>query len=580
MLRPLNSVGDYRFHMDNPTRRAAEVPLSELVGAARKPGAAFASEDLKSFLQQLLNSVAESFGGVGGAAWLIDNDGMSLAAKLRFQEPQSPDDDDKRERHRGFLITTAVQGKTRYVDPGQIAPDLECENPTEYAILVVPLAAAGKLAGILEFFFKDQEDEETRSRLLHVAASIRSGAEDFLMRFMAAQTERDRTETQALEAFSLQAHDSLEVPATAYTLANEIRNFLRCDRVGTAVYSRGACRLAAVSGQDRIDSRANAVRRLEAIALLCARTGEPILCNGAVEESAPEIKQALYEYLQETHAKQLLVVPLVRPARTAEESEAVVVGALTVECFNSVVSTALLRSRLERVTPHAGLALANALDFEWPVLPAVGRAVHRSRLRRMLKNTKLVAVLAATLTLVIGLLVFYPTDFNLQAPGKLQPVVRREVFAETEGTVHRVHVKHGQDVKRGELLVELVDYELNVAEAEVVKQIQETTQEIANTERELNDAQRAGAVERGKITARRATAVERLRGLRAQAALYTEKRRRLQVVSPIDGRVATWNVAELLMMRPVRPGQVLLSVADPGGDWELEVRLPERRLGH
>ena len=34
------------------------------------------------------------------------------------------------------------------------------------------------------------------------------------------------------------------------------------------------------------------------------------------------------------------------------------------------------------------------------------------------------------------------------------------------------------------------------------------------------------------------------------------------------------------MMRPVQRGQVLFSIVDSAGDWELEVRLPERRLGH
>ena len=34
------------------------------------------------------------------------------------------------------------------------------------------------------------------------------------------------------------------------------------------------------------------------------------------------------------------------------------------------------------------------------------------------------------------------------------------------------------------------------------------------------------------------------------------------------------------MRRPVRQGQVLMSVADPSGPWELEVQMPEDRMGH
>jgi hypothetical protein len=39
------------------------------------------------------------------------------------------------------------------------------------------------------------------------------------------------------------------------------------------------------------------------------------------------------------------------------------------------------------------------------------------------------------------------------------------------------------------------------------------------------------------------------------------------------------NVEQLLKLRPVQQGQLLMSVADPAGDWELELRFPEDRAG-
>jgi hypothetical protein len=52
------------------------------------------------------------------------------------------------------------------------------------------------------------------------------------------------------------------------------------------------------------------------------------------------------------------------------------------------------------------------------------------------------------------------------------------------------------------------------------------------------------------------------------------------VTSPNDGQVATWDVAGLLGNRPVQRGQALLSVADTAGPWELELFVPDRRIGH
>ena len=53
----------------------------------------------------------------------------------------------------------------------------------------------------------------------------------------------------------------------------------------------------------------------------------------------------------------------------------------------------------------------------------------------------------------------------------------------------------------------------------------------------------------------------------------------MHITSPIAGQVVTWDI-EQLRFRPVTTGQVLLTVADPDGPWELEIYMPENRMGH
>ena len=65
-----------------------------------------------------------------------------------------------------------------------------------------------------------------------------------------------------------------------------------------------------------------------------------------------------------------------------------------------------------------------------------------------------------------------------------------------------------------------------------------------------------------------------------QLELLKGKQETLVVTSPIDGQINTWQLRELLLHRPVRQGQVLMSVADPNGDWEAELQMPEDRMGH
>ena len=42
--------------------------------------------------------------------------------------------------------------------------------------------------------------------------------------------------------------------------------------------------------------------------------------------------------------------------------------------------------------------------------------------------------------------------------------------------------------------------------------------------------------------------------------------------------VTTWDVEKVLNARPVVTGQLLMTISDPQGDWEIEVMLPEKRM--
>ena len=62
-------------------------------------------------------------------------------------------------------------------------------------------------------------------------------------------------------------------------------------------------------------------------------------------------------------------------------------------------------------------------------------------------------------------------------------------------------------------------------------------------------------------------------------ALNRAKQMDLNVKSPIDGQVITWDLNNRLMHRPVQRGQELLRVADPSGPWQLELQMPENHMG-
>jgi hypothetical protein len=74
--------------------------------------------------------------------------------------------------------------------------------------------------------------------------------------------------------------------------------------------------------------------------------------------------------------------------------------------------------------------------------------------------------------------------------------------------------------------------------------------------------------------------IEKQNSLASQLALAKEKQAELTVVSPREGRVITWDLENLLDGRPVERGQVLMEVADTEGPWQIELMVPEDRMGY
>jgi multidrug efflux pump subunit AcrA (membrane-fusion protein) len=90
----------------------------------------------------------------------------------------------------------------------------------------------------------------------------------------------------------------------------------------------------------------------------------------------------------------------------------------------------------------------------------------------------------------------------------------------------------------------------------------------------------ANPVDAYRLSAEERELQQRLENLRSELDLLNRERERLLVTSPIAGRVLTWDVANRLVARPVERGEVLVTVADLTADWQLELEVPDDRIGY
>jgi multidrug efflux pump subunit AcrA (membrane-fusion protein) len=388
--------------------------------------------------------------------------------------------------------------------------------------------------------------------------------------------------------------------ATAFVLANEARRIIGCDRVSVLVRRRRKLRLEAVSGQESVERRASAVQAIEALVRVVATAGDPLWHPDPARELPPQIEEELEHYIDESHATALAIIPLEKPRPTpvvkpggvdavavakAEAGPQVTpepIAALVAEWFSSSSFDDGKRARVDLVAEHGKVAIANALAHT--SLPFYGLIdlLGKSRVLTTARNLPrtLLAMLAALAALAA--LILIPAELRLEGKGTLEPVHRRDVFAGIDGVVEKLEsgLEHGAEVKAGQLLATLRNTDLEVAITDVLGRKASSEEQLVATRRALLEDKKISADEKTRLAGRAAQLQREIESLEQQRKLYETKKHDLEVRSPIDGVIVTWQVRDRLTLRPVEKGQSLMSIADKTGPWELEVHMPDDRLGH
>ncbi len=154
------------------------------------------------------------------------------------------------------------------------------------------------------------------------------------------------------------------------------------------------------------------------------------------------------------------------------------------------------------------------------------------------------------------------------------------MWAEVDGEVQKVNVEHDQKVKQNEVLIVQRSQELETKIAAAEGDLHKYEAKLESARSELFDNKDLTETDRRKTQSDVKELSQSLMSAQEQLKLLNEKKTKLEIRSPIDGRVVTWNVQDRLLNRPVSRGENLLEIADPTKDWELEVQMPEKRMGH
>ena len=555
------------------------------------------------FFRGLLDRVLEAMGAAAGLVWLANEAGrVEPVCHHGLQSTGLTGNQEAQEAHSKLVTSLMAAPSGMLVPPkaGLAGADGQqiANNPTDLLVVGVPIDRAGTKAGLIEILHQPNMPDVERGYLKFLE-QVAGVAGSYLERRQLRMLDAQGTALSQVDRFARTVHESLDPVATAFVLANEARRIIGCDRVSVLVKKGRRLRLEAVSGQESIERRATAVKAIESLSRAVARAGDALWHPTAGRELPPQIEEELENYIDESHATALAILPLERPrpapvvkpggvdavavarAEAAPKSKPDPVGVLVVEWFQSSNFDGGKKARVDVVAEHGRVAIANAVSHT--TLPLYGMISLLGKSRALTSARNMPKTVLATLIAiaVIAAMVLVPADLRLEGTGTLEPVHRRDVFARIDGVVEALTEKarHGAEVQEGDLLATLRNTDLEVAITDVLGRKASSEEELVSTQRALADSTLSTA-ERTRLSGRAAQLRREIESLDTQHRLLLSKRENLEVRSPIKGVVVTWQVRDRLMLRPVEKGQSLLSVADKSREWELEIHMPDDRLGH
>lgn len=568
--------------------------------------AQLAKEDIapEDFHAEFLPRVVSALAAVGGAVWTVDTRGaLSLAYQVNMKESRLHESEQANKKHSKLLYQQLQGGEDGTLVPphsGGEGPD-DAGNPTDYLLVFCPIKTELEVVGVLEILQRPDTGPIAQKGYTRFISQMGAYATDYYKNRQLRNFNDRQSLWSLLEEFTRNIHKSLDLRETAYTIVNEGRRLIECDRVSIAIQRGGKCRIEAVSGQDMFDKRATHVRMLGSLATAVVKSNEEIWYTGDTTDFAPQVEKAVEDYVDESHTKMLAVFPLSKillEERIEEEASKnpkpdPPFGALIIEQIEDSRIPERMKKRVEIVSEHACSALGNALDHNSVFLMSLWKMIGKSKVlvtARMLPKTITVSLIILA---VLGFLIFVPWSFNMQCDGTLQPLERQKVFANFHGKVENVYVQHGSKVRgpqplegnpgqfiAGTPLVKLSSTEMERKIQDTRGQIEQTLTELDNYQRFIKEAVNAPPEQRAQAHGQIAVLNEKLKTLKNSMQLLEIQSEDRIVVAPIDGVVMTWKPEDELKGRTVVPGQELMEIANPDGDYQLELQMPEKKIGY
>lgn len=544
----------------------------------------------KAFFNEFLRRVVGAVGARAGVVWLKnDSNRLEMLHEIGLASTGFHENQGAMAANQKFLTEVISNGQACTYHPAETSEQL----PTDDMLVLAALQANKEVVGVVEIFQRHDTPAQARPGFLQFVEQMTG----YACRYLENQGKEEAGSSVAVsqiaedfEQFVLQLHKSLDVKEVAFTAANDGRLLVGCDRMSVAILDGRKTVVRAISGQDNVNQRANLVRRMTKLASHVIRTNEKMEYTGKVDHLAPKVERALADFIQESGSRMVTVIPLFKPEPVVQKEDKdgrpkevvrKAVGGLIVEQVAESQPKAGVLEKSDLIADHVGASIYNAKQYNrlflMPLWRGLGKVFGFLEGRNGVKAALVLLLIAAA----IAALVMVPYEYRVEGQGRMMPVVQKDVFVPWDGEVVRILVESGKHVEEGQLLLEIKNPDLRTQRTAAIGELSAKEALRRTIRNELSRILRSSEPnKKTELEGQMKQTEEEILSLTEQLKILDERIDSLSVRAPISGVIATFQLEQLLLNRPVRRGEVLLEIKHDAGDWHLELDVEEKRMGH
>jgi multidrug efflux pump subunit AcrA (membrane-fusion protein) len=448
-------------------------------------------------------------------------------------------------------LASAAQAAVQRARPVVVAPTVALPDSKHNRVISMPLRAGDRLLGAVALAVRADDTgavealfKELALASVNVGSSL-SGDDNPAHAGQAAPTAR----VLRLQNVLL---DQPTLAEGAMAMVTELASLTGSERVSLGAMNP-AMEVVAVSHSAEFKREQTLLRLASAAMQEAADQGARVSYPALATDPARIILAHADLHARTGHA--LLTLPLVHAGKA--------VGALLVEYRAGTTPDAEQIALCESVAGAIGslVSLRESAERSWPArLAQSARAVWQHLVRRDDPLPKVAVLVMIGLLLAATLI---PIPYRVGAPARIEGAVQRIIAAPFDGFLQRSHVRPGDTVHAGDLLVEMADQDLALEQ----RKWQSTL-----TQQENAYAAALAKSDRAQFVISQGKAEE----ARSQLELVRQQLSRTRLVAPIDGVVIKGDLSQTLGS-PVQRGDALLTIA-PREQYRLIVEVDERDI--